>query len=343
MTNHWIDLKNSDVILIMGSNAAENHPISFKWVIKAMEDRGAKLIVVDPRFTRSASLASIYAPLRSGSDIAFLGGMINYALQNNRIQKDYVVEYTNAAYLVNASFGFNDGLFTGYDAGKRKYDNKQWAYQVDDSGVPKRDKKLEDPRCVYQLMKKHYSRYTPEMVERITGCPKGTFLKVAETFTSTHKPDKAATIMYAMGITQHTVGTQNVRAFSVLQLLLGNIGLAGGGINALRGESNVQGSTDHALLFHILPGYLPSPNVKDHPTLAEYVKKTSPVTNDKMSINWWSNRSKYIVSLLKAWYGDSATAKNDFAYEWLPKSKKNLSYMVLFDDMFKGVIKGAFF
>lgn len=343
MTNHWIDLKNSDVILIMGSNAAENHPISFKWVIKAMEDRGAKLIVVDPRFTKSASLASIYAPLRSGSDITFLGGMINYALQRNRIQKEYVVEYTNAAYLVDPGYAFNDGLFSGYNAGKRSYDKKTWGYQLDESGVPKQDKKLEDPRCVYQLMKAHYGRYTPEMVERVTGCPKDTFLKVAEIFTSTHKADRVATIMYAMGITQHTVGTQNVRAFSVLQLLLGNIGLAGGGINALRGESNVQGSTDHALLFHILPGYLPCPSAKAHPTFAEYVKKATPVTNDKMSINWWSNRSKYLVSLLKAWYGDSATKKNDFCYDWLPKTFKNQSFMVLFDDMYKGAIKGAFY
>jgi formate dehydrogenase-N alpha subunit len=343
MTNHWIDLKNADVILMMGSNAAENHPISFKWVLKAMEERGAKLIVVDPRYTKSASLASLYAPLRSGTDIAFLGGIINYALEKNRIQKEYVKEYTNASYLVAQAYGFNDGLFTGYNAGKRKYDNKSWAYQLDGKGIPKRDKSLKDPQCVYQQMKKHYSRYTPEMVERITGCPKDTFLKVADCFTSTHKPDKVATIMYAMGITQHTVGTQNVRAFSVLQLLLGNIGLAGGGINALRGESNVQGSTDHGLLFHIIPGYLPAPDAKDHPTLADYIKKTTPKTNDPMSVNWWSNRSKYMVSMLKAWYGDSATKKNDFCYDWLPKKSKGVPYIVLFEDMLKGIIKGAFY
>ncbi len=343
MTNHWIDIKNADVILMMGSNAAENHPISFKWVLRAMEERGAKLIVVDPRFTKSASLASIYAPLRSGSDIAFLGGIISYALENNRIQKEYVKEYTNASYLVAKAYGFNDGLFTGYNAGKRKYDNKSWAYQVDGKGIPQRDKTLKDPQCVYQLMKKHYSRYTPEMVERVTGCPKETFLKVAESFTSTHKPDKVATIMYAMGITQHTVGTQNVRAFSVLQLLMGNIGLAGGGINALRGESNVQGSTDHALLFHIIPGYLPAPDAKDHPTLADYIKKTTPKTSDPMSVNWWSNRSKYLVSMLKAWYGDAATKKNDFCYDWLPKKSKGVPFIVLFEDMLKGMIKGAFY
>jgi formate dehydrogenase major subunit len=342
MTNHWIDIKNSDVILLMGSNAAENHPISFKWVQKAMEERGAKLIVVDPRITKSASLASIYAPIRPGSDIAFLGGMINYALEKDLIQKEYVIEYTNASYLVSTDFKFNNGLFSGYDAAKRKYDNKSWAYQLDAKGVPKRDKSLKDPQCVYQLMKTHYSRYTPEKVESVTGCPKDTFLKVADIFVSTHKPDRVATIMYAMGITQHTVGTQNVRAFGILQLLMGNMGLAGGGINALRGESNVQGSTDHGLLFHLITGYIPSPDAKKHPTLAKY-NETTPKTNDEMSINWWSNRPKYLVSMLKAWYGDAATKENDFCYDWLPKFSKPMPYMVLFEDMLKGVIKGAFY
>ncbi len=342
MTNHWIDIKNADVILIMGSNAAENHPISFKWVEKAIEERNAKLIVVDPRITKSASLATLYAPLRSGTDIAFLGGIINYALQKNLIQKEYVLEYTNASYLVSTDFKFDDGLFSGYDAAKRKYDNKTWAYQMDEKGVPKQDKSLKDPQCVYQLLKTHYSRYTPEKVESITGCPQKTFLKVAEMFVSTHKPDKVATIMYAMGTTQHTVGTQNVRAFSVLQLLMGNMGLAGGGINALRGESNVQGSTDHGLLYHIIPGYLPAPDSKKHATLAQY-NESAPKTNDPMSINWWSNRPKYLVSMLKAWYGDAATKENDFCYDWFPKLSKPTPYIVLFEDMLKGVIKGAFY
>ena len=328
---------------MMGSNAAENHPISFRWVIKAMEERGAKLIVVDPRFTRSASQASLYAPLRSGTDIAFLGGMINYALQNDRIQKEYVAEYTNASYLVSPDYAFHDGLFSEYDAGKRGYGaRKTWAYQLDDKKIPKRDLSLKDPRCVYQLMKEHYNRYTPEKVAAVTGCPTEMFLKVADLFTSTHKPDRVATIMYAMGITQHTVGTQNVRAFSVLQLLMGNMGLAGGGINALRGESNVQGSTDHALLFHIIPGYLPAPNVKDFPSFEEYNKKT-PQTADPMSINWWSNRPKYLVSLLKAWFGDAATKNNNFCYDWLPKFSKPASFILLFEDMLKGAIKGAFY
>jgi len=343
MTNHWIDIKNADVVLLMGSNAAENHPISFRWVQKGKEERGTRLIVVDPRFTRSASLADLYAPLRPGSDLAFLGGMVNYALQNERIHKEYVVEYTNASYLVNPAFAFNDGLFSGYDAGKRNYDKKTWTYQLDEKGVPKQDRTLQDPRCVYQLMKKHYARYTPEKVEQATGCPKDTFLKVAELFTSTHKPDRVATIMYAMGTTQHTVGTQNVRIYAVLQLLMGNMGLAGGGINALRGESNVQGSTDAALLWHILPGYLPAPIAKNHPTLEAYLAAATPKTNDPMSINWWSNRSKYLVSLLKAWYGEGATKENDFCYDWLPKAHKPVPYIIVFEDMNAGRLKGAIY
>lgn len=341
MTNHWIDLKNADVILLMGSNAAENHPISFRWVMKAREEKGAKLIVVDPRFTKSASLADMYAPIRPGSDIAFLGGIINYALQNEKIQKEYVVEYTNASYLINTGYGFNDGLFTGYDGGKRSYDKKSWAYQLDDKGVPRQDKKLTDPNCVYQLMKKHYARYTPEKVEALTGCPKGSFLRVAELFTSTCKPDRVATIMYAMGTTQHTVGTQNVRSYGVLQLLMGNMGLAGGGINALRGESNVQGSTDAGLLWDILTGYMPIPKAKDHPTLQAYLDKTIPKTKDPMSINWKQHQNKYMVSMLKAWYGDAAKKENDFCYDYIPKAAKPTPHIVLFEDMFKGLIKGA--
>jgi formate dehydrogenase-N alpha subunit len=343
MTNHWIDIKNADVIFIIGSNAAENHPASFRWILKAMEEKGAKLVVVDPRYTKSASMASLYAPLRPGTDLAFLGGIINYALEKNLIQKQYVLEYTNASYLVNPDFKFNDGLFSGYEPGKRNYgDRKSWTYQTDAKKIPKRDKTLKDPNCVYQLMKKHYSRYTLELVEKVTGCPRETFLKAAEIFTSTHKPDKVATVMYAMGITQHTVGTQNVRALAILQLLMGNMGLAGGGINALRGESNVQGSTDHGLLFHLLTAYMPAPNAKEHGTLEAY-NKTTPKTEDTMSINWWSNRPKYLASMLKAWYGDAATKKNDFCYDWLPKYSKPAPYILLFEDMMKGIMKGAFF
>ncbi len=342
MTNHWVDLKNSDVVMIMGSNAAENHPISFKWIMKAKEDRGAKLISVDPRITKTTSLSDLYAPIRPGSDLAFMGGMINYALQKDRINREYVVEYTNAAFLINPKYGFNNGLFTGYNSGTRKYDTATWAYQLDEKGIPKRDKTLKDPNCVYQLMKKHYARYTPEIVEKVTGCPKESFIKVADLFTSTYKADRVATIMYAMGTTQHTVGTQNVRAFAIIQLLMGNIGMAGGGINALRGESNVQGSTDYALLWHILPGYLPAPTKDKHPTFDAYVKATTPKSNDPMSINWWSNRSKYLVSMLKAWYGDAATKENNYCYDWLPKAHKPTPYIIVFEDMYAGQLKGLF-
>lgn len=340
MTNHWIDIGNTDVTLIIGSNAAENHPISFRYVQEA-RDKGGKLIVVDPRMTRSASIADLYASIRPGTDLAFMGGMINYALQNDRIQKEYVVEYTNASFLINPQFRFHDGLFSGYNARERKYDNKSWGYQLDDKGVPKQDKSLNDPNCVYQLMKKHYSRYTPEEVEAITGCPKDTYLKVCELFTSTYKNNKVSNIMYAMGTTQHTVGTQNVRSYAIIQTLLGNIGMAGGGINALRGEANVQGSTDMALLWHILPGYLPAPQAAAHPTFEDYIEKSTPKTNDPMSINWWSHRSKYMVSLLKAFFGDAATKENNFGYDWLPKAKKPVPHIVLFEDMLAGQHQGC--
>ena len=266
MTNHWIDIQHADVIMCIGSNPAENHPISFHWVEKAM-DNGGKLISVDPRYTRTSSKSDIYAQLRPGTDIAFIGGLINYALQNNSIHEEYVVNYTNAAYLVDERYAFNDGLFSGFERGKARYDNSSWAYQLGKDGNPLRDNSLQHPLSVYQLLKQQYARYTPEMVCEITGTAIQDYLNVARTFCSTGRAGKAATIMYAMGTTQHTVGTQNVRSYSILQLLLGNIGIAGGGINALRGESNVQGSTDYALLYHVLPGYLNAPTY-DNTTLA---------------------------------------------------------------------------
>ena len=342
MTNGWNDIQHADVVLLMGSNAAENHPISFKYVTKAQE-KGGKLIVVDPRITRSASLADLYAPIRPGTDIAFLSGVINYLLQHDKIQKEYVVEYTNAAYLIDPAFGFNDGIFSGYDAGKKEYNTTTWKYQLDSKGIPKKDRTLQDPNCVYQHMKKHFSRYTPEKLSAITGCPVDTWQKVVDMIASTHKPDRVMTIMYAMGITQHTVGTQNIRCFGILQLLLGNIGLAGGGIQALRGESNVQGSTDYALLWHILPGYNPIPMQKKHQNFKAYLEASTPKTNDPQSINWWSNRPKYVVSMLKAWFGDAATKENNFCYDWLPKAAKAMPYITLFEDMYAGQHKGAIF
>jgi len=345
MTNHWIDVKNADVILIMGSNAAENHPISMKWITKAKE-MGAKLIVVDPRFTRTASKADIYAPIRSGTDIAFLGGMIKYILDNNLYFKDYVVNYTNATFLVNPEFrgsGELQGVFSGYNEKTRKYDKKTWSYQMDENGIPKKDPTLKDPNCVFRLLKKHYSRYTIDNVSSITGTPKEKLLEVYKTYASTGKPDRVGTELYAMGWTQHTVGTQNIRAMSIIQLLLGNVGMAGGGINALRGQSNVQGSTDQGILFHILPGYLPVPTASLI-DLKFYIEKYTPITKDPKSVNWWGNRGKYITSYLKAIYGNKATKDNDFGYAWLPKLDEGMngSWLVLFDQMLKGKFEGFF-
>jgi formate dehydrogenase major subunit len=345
MTNNWIDIKNADVILVMGANPAENHPISMKWVLRA-KDSGAKLIVVDPRFTRTAAKADLYAPMRSGTDIAFLGGMIKYILDNGLYFREYVVNYTNAPFLVNPEFkgpAQLDGLFSGYDPKARKYDKATWAYQLDENGIPKKDPTMKDPNCVLQLLKKQYARYAPDKVSEITGTPKEKLLEVYKVYSSTGKPNRAGTELYAMGWTQHTIGTQNIRAMAIIQLLLGNIGIAGGGINALRGESNVQGSTDNGLLFNNLPGYLAAPTAS-LVDLETYIEKTTPKTKDPKSVNWWSNRSKYITSYLKAIYGDSATKDNDFGYAWLPKLDEgmNCSWLMLFDQMFKGKFEGFF-
>lgn len=339
MTNHWVDVKNADVILIMGSNAAENHPISFKWVTAAIE-KGAKLISVDPRFTRTSSKAHLYAPIRPGTDIAFLGGMVKYILDNELYDKYYVLKYTNAAHLIKPDYAFHDGVFSGYNEEKRTYDKSSWGYQVDEeTGIPKRDETLQDPQCVLNLLKKHYERYDLETVSQITGTPVEKLQAVYELYGSTGKPDKVATMMYAMGWTQHTVGTQMIRTATLVQSLLGNMGKAGGGINALRGESNVQGSTDQALLFHILPGYLGYPVATDK-TLADYIARITPTTKDPLSANWKQNQPKYVVSLLKAWYGENATAENEFGFHWLSKNGGNYSWMSLFEQMYAGNVKG---
>ncbi len=341
MTNSWNDIQHADVVLIMGSNAAENHPISFKWVNEARAKRGAKLISVDPRFTRTSATADHYARLRPGTDIAFMGAMINYAIEKDRIQWDYVREYSDATYLVNPDFqgaADLDGMFSGLNG--IKYDKATWAYQVDENGVPKRDVTMQDPQCVFQLLKKHYARYTLKDVSELTGTDIKDLETVCDVFTSTYKPEMSGTILYAMGTTQHTYGSQNVRAFSVMQILLGNMGVMGGGINALRGESNVQGSTDHAALFHILTGYLKYPNAAQ-PTLAKYNEDNTPKSNDPMSINWWGNTPKYSASLLKAWWRD---VDLETAYGYLPKIDvgKNYSYLPIFEAMAEGNIKGMF-
>jgi formate dehydrogenase-N alpha subunit len=358
MTNHWNDLKNSDCIFIIGSNAAENHPISFRWITKAIEENGATLINVDPRFTRSSAKADIYARMRSGTDIAFIGGMIKWVLDDmevnpHKYNMTYVTEYTNAAFLIDPEFetaAESDGKFSGFipgdDPNFGKYDKSTWKWQTDADGIPLKDKTLQDPNCVFQLLKKQFARYDPDTVCGITGTDKETFLQICETYARLTGPiGKSGTIMYAMGTTQHTVGTQNIRSYAILQLLLGNIGVAGGGINALRGESNVQGSTDHCLLFHILPGYL-APPVATQTVLQDHLdaKLASFATSDPKSASWWLNYPKYYVSLLKSWYGDNATGANDFGYEWLPKLNPgtNYSHISLFEAMAAGTIKGLF-
>ncbi len=341
MTNHYIDLQWSDVILIMGANPASNHPISFKWVTKAME-RGAKLLCVDPRFTQSAAKAHFYMPMRSGTDIAILGGMIKYIFDNRLYFEEYVRNYTNATFLVNPDFklpGENRGVFSGLKG--IKYDKTTWSYQTDANGVIKKDPTMKDPRCVLQLLRRHYSRYNVDLVSRITGTPKEKLQELYKLYCSTTGPMKAGNIMYAMGWTQHTVGVQNIRTMCLIQLLLGNMGIAGGGVQALRGESNVQGSTDQALLFHIWPGYIGTPRAS-MPTLKDFIEKRTTKTKEAKSLNWWKNTPKYVASLLRSFYGMNATLEE--AYNYLPKLDDGVDYswLTLFDQMSKGTFTGFF-
>jgi len=340
MTNHYIDLKNSDCILIMGSNCAENHPIAMKWILRA-KDRGATLIHVDPRFTRTSALCHHHVPLRSGTDIAFLGGMIKYIIDNNLIHEEYVKYYTNASQIIGPDFDFHDGLFSGFDPKTGKYQKDTWTTVKDEAGIPVRDYTLQDPRCVYQMLRKHYERYTLETVSSITGVSKENLLAVYKAYGATGAPDKAGTECYALGWTHHTVGSQNIRAMAIIQLLLGNMGIAGGGINALRGEPNVQGSTDHAILYNILPGYLKMPTASLQ-TLAEYNEKYTTKSSDPMSANWYQNYPKYSVSFLKAMFGAAATTENEFGYPWLPKIEDGKAYSImhLYDQMVEGRIEG---
>jgi len=339
MTNGWVDIKNADVVFVMGGNPAENHPCGFKWAIEAKKTRGAKIVSVDPRFQRTAAVADLYAPLRAGTDIAFLSGIIRYALETRRYHADYVKLHTNASYIVGEKYGFQDGLFTGFDEKKGEYDKTSWGYEPDAHsngyGV---DPTLENPRCVFQLLKKHVDRYTPEAVERICGTPKAQFLKVAEMVTSTGNAEKVGTILYALGWTQHSVGVQIIRTAAMLQLLLGNVGRPGGGVNALRGHSNIQGATDMGGTFDILPGYLKTPSAA-LTDLATYLEKSTPWTLNKMawaSMNYWTNYPKFMVSLLKCLWGKNGTKENEFGYAWLPKVDGNYSWSYMFDDMYRG-------
>ncbi|HSE31587.1 MAG TPA: formate dehydrogenase-N subunit alpha [Pyrinomonadaceae bacterium] len=432
MTNGWIDIKNTDMMLIMGGNPAENHPCGFKWPIEAKLKRNAKMIVVDPRFTRTAATADLFLQIRAGADIAFLGGLIDYAIANNRIARDYLINYTNAAFVVKEGFKLpENGLFSGFD-GSESYATDTWNYeqggnlgptpttaesrstpatgdhaktgeaaqtnfergsravgstpstapekgQSSAGGVmssqtggghqaagptgaaaqggqkpppslppnPAYDLSLMHDRCVFQLLKKQYSRYTPEMVERITGIPKDQFLRAADLFTSVRKDGdmkKAATIIYAVGWTQHTTGTQIIRTAAILQLLLGNVGRAGGGVNALRGHSNIQGATDMGGVFDIFPGYLkiPAPSDVD---LATFLKRTTPTPSKPDvwdSYNYWSNTPKFMVSFLKAMYGEAAKKDNDWAYHYLPKIDRKYSWTEMWDFMYAGKVKGLF-
>ena len=424
MTNGWVDIKNTDMMLIMGGNPAENHPCGFKWAVEAKRNRDAKTIVVDPRFTRTASQADVFCQIRAGSDLAFLGGLIYYAIQNNRVAHEYLVNYTNAAFVVKDGFKLpEDGLFSGFDETTKTYNKSTWNYEQGGNDTGKAvamaptgvagdipggaapgatgsikpheaqasaaagqhsgnaqnseghgyqaagpvgakamggapappslppnvayDLSLQHPRCVYQLLKQQYSRYTPEMVANITGIPQDQLLKAWDLYTSVRKDGdmkKVSTVIYAVGWTQHSNGTQVIRAACVLQLLMGNVGRAGGGVNALRGHSNIQGATDMAGIFDILPGYLkmPSPADKDLKTFLTRTTPTPSKPGDWESFNYWSNTPKFMVSFLKAMYGPAATKENDFAFAWLPKIDRNYSWVQNWNDMYEGKVKGVF-
>jgi formate dehydrogenase major subunit len=334
-----VDIKNADVVMVMGGNPAEAHPCGFKWVVEAKAHNKAKLIVVDPRFTRTAAVADLFAQIRPGTDIAFLGGVINYLVSRDAIQKEYVNAYTNAPFIVQEGYRFEDGLFSGYDDAARKYDRASWTYEKDKDGFAKVDATLQHPRCVYQLMKKHYERYTPKLVADTTGIPEATFQKICEVIASTAAPNRAMTHLYALGWTQHTVGSQNIRTMAMIQLLLGNMGVAGGGMNALRGHSNIQGLTDMGLLSDALPGYLTLPSEKETDYQAYIEKRTlKPLRPGQMS--YWQNYSKFHVSLMKAWYGKAATKENDWAFDWLPKLDKAYDMMAVIQAMSEGKVTG---
>jgi formate dehydrogenase major subunit len=339
MTNHWVDIRNADVVLIMGGNAAEAHPCGFKWVTEAKAHNKAKLIVVDPRFTRSASVADYYAPIRPGTDIVFLGGLIRWLIENDKIQREYVVNYTDLPFIVKDEFAFTDGIYSGYNAEKRSYDKSSWDYALGDDGFAKTDPSLTDPRCVYQLLKQHYSRYTPEMVERVCGTPKEKVLHVWETIASTATPTRAMTIMYALGWTQHSIGSQMIRTGAMVQLLLGNIGVAGGGMNALRGHSNIQGLTDLGLLSNQLPGYIGLPTEKE-PDYRTFIaaRTLKPLRPNQLS--YWQNAPKFHVSFMKTWWGDAATAENDWAFDYLPKVDKLYDMLQVYELMHQGRMNG---
>ena len=340
MTNHWVDIKNADVILVMGGNAAEAHPCGFKWVTEAKAHNKARLIVVDPRFTRTASVADFHVPTRTGTDIVFLGAIINYLLVNDKIQHEYVRNYTDMPFIVREDFAFNDGLYSGYSEKAGGYPDKStWDYEKGSDGFAKIDPTLQHPRCVYQLMKIHYARYTPEMVERICGVPSDKFHKVAEALASTATAGRAGTILYALGWTHHSTGAQIIRTGAMVQLLLGNIGIAGGGMNALRGHSNIQGLTDLGLMSNLLPGYMTLPGEKEQDFDAYIAARaTQPLRPNQLS--YWKNYRSFHVSFMKTWWGDAATPENNWAYDYLPKLDKPYDLLQAIELMHQGKMNG---
>src|SRR6185437_10743893 len=358
------DVANADCITVMGSNMAENHPVAFRFVVEA-KARGATVIHVDPRFTRTSALADIHAPIRSGSDIAFLGGIIRHILEHDLWFRDFALNYSNIAHVIEDGYSDpeqNDGIFSGFDANTGSYKQDTWQYkgktvpsslaehrvQTEEKSEggdfesmtlspPPRDVTLQHPNCVYQIMRRHFARYTPEMVERATGCPRETFLRVADALARNSGRERTGAFCYAVGWTHHSVGVQVIRAATIIQGLLGNVGRPGGGIMALRGHASIQGSTDIPTLYNMLPTYLPQPNVfHEHGTLEKYLHSETPTTG------WWNNFPKYMISLLKAWYGEQARADNEWGYLFVPKLTGDASQLPMTQAMVNGVIKGQF-
>ena len=355
------DLQNADVITIMGSNMAENHPVGFQWVVEARE-RGATIVHVDPRFTRTSALATRHIGLRAGSDIVFLGGVVNFILEHDRWFDEYVRRYTNARVLISDDYADPeqlDGFFSGWDPESKEYDKGSWQYEgmevhaagdeAESKGEqshgahgsklkhgepPDEDETLEDPRCVFQILKRHFARYTPELVAATCGCSVEEFEWYCEQVCANSGPERTGAFCYAVGWTQHTVGVQLIRTAAIIQLLLGNIGRPGGGIMALRGHASIQGSTDIPTLYNILPGYLPMRNVSDEGGLEKYIDRVST------SAGWWGKTDTYIVSLLKAWWGAYATEENEFCFDYLPRIDKDNSNYWTVQQMLEGNVKG---
>src|SRR5688572_18246111 len=339
MTNHWKDIKNADVILVMGANPAENHPCGFKWALEARDNRGAKLVTVDPRYTRTSAVADRHLQIRPGSDIAVLGGWIHKILEEGLYHDEYVRLHTNASFIVSEDFGFEDGLFAGFDEATSSYDRTTWRYEMGMDGFARRDPTLQHPRCVLQLLRAHYNRYTPEMVASIAGCSVADFNAMADIVCSTGTADRAGTIMYAVGWTMHTVGSQIIRAAGIMQLLLGNIGRPGGGINALRGHANVQGATDHAIVAEILPGYLRVPRPQQT-SYATHLRDHTPRAVVPNAVNYLQNYPRFYTSLMKTWFGDAATRANEFAYHYLGKPADDATWLSMWDQAYQGRMRG---